>query len=101
MIVSLPVPSIVSVLLSASKFAYTVFVPVPAESVHAVVGAYASRHDRLTPSLENCIFIIQAPEMLRVTAVPVVEAASLLITNDPENSGAVWMTHRLAWLVVN
>lgn len=62
--------------------AYTVFRPVPAESVHALVAANASRDDRMALSLENLIVVSQAPVILRVTQVTAVEAASLSIVND-------------------
>ncbi|HBB04580.1 TPA: hypothetical protein DCZ39_06945 [Patescibacteria group bacterium] len=65
------------------KLAYTVLVPAPAESVHAWLVAKATGDDRLLPSLEKLISVIQTPVIVRVTESPVVEASSLLMTNDP------------------
>ncbi|HBB04587.1 TPA: hypothetical protein DCZ39_06980 [Patescibacteria group bacterium] len=81
---------------STSNCAYTVLLPVPAVSVHAVVAAKDTRGDRVELSLENCIFNIQAPEIFKITSTPVVEAASSLMTNDPESASKA---HRLAWSV--
>lgn len=83
-----PLPGISYMIVSfverapALNCAYTVFKPVPAESVHAVLAANGTGDDRMTLSLENAISVIQTPVTLRVTEVVAVEAASLLMTND-------------------
>ena len=66
--------------------------------------AKASRHDQEDPSLENLILTIEVPEILRVTEVEVVVAASLLMkkvpVEEPHQAGSVTAKY-VACVVVN